>query len=340
MVAMLMSIGETYTTWKYMETNFVGIHFADIPVGYDPVPGLQYNYAVQILYNPILAIVKTSLLLFLGRLAGQKKGLRNTIWGLNILNLLMMVSIFIVVVFQCWPISYNWDLSLKGKCVQQGAFYVATSALTLFTDILVLLIPFWIVKDLKMPRKTKAAVIGIFLLGFIVTVIGIARLVIIAQGFFPSGAVNSDPTYNIGFTTSAMETNVAIITANAPALKPLFKKWFPRLFSSNGNPYSSGPYAGAGSSAYGIRKSVRATHTGGAGLRSGHGGFVLKDMKGRSEIRSTNRGDSEEEIMTFDGIVKTTDVSVRYMDSRQVANSANSSKHDDMGMRTSVDSAV
>lgn len=45
--------------------------------------------------------------------------------------------------------------------------------------------------------------------------------------FFPAG---QDPTYSIGFVTSAIETNLAIITASLPALKPLFKRWFPSVF--------------------------------------------------------------------------------------------------------------
>jgi hypothetical protein len=77
-----------------------------------------------------------------------------------------MIAIFIIVIFQCTPIKYNWDLSIKdGHCIQQGAFYVATSTVTLFTDILVLAIPFWIVMGLKMATKTKVAVLGVFFLG-------------------------------------------------------------------------------------------------------------------------------------------------------------------------------
>lgn len=84
-----------------------------------------------------------------------------------------------------------------------------------------------------------------------------------------------------------------------------------------------------------VRKSIRTN--GVSGLRSGHGGFALKDMKGRSEIRSTNRGGSEEEIMTFNGIVKTTDVSVNYMDG---SSQIRGKDEHDLGMRTSVDSTV
>jgi hypothetical protein len=78
-----------------------------------------------------------------------------------------MIAIFITVIFQCTPIAYNWDTSIaNGHCVKQGPFYVATTSLTLFTDLLVLALPFWIVMGLKMARKTKIAVIGIFFLGF------------------------------------------------------------------------------------------------------------------------------------------------------------------------------
>lgn len=82
-----------------------------------------------------------------------------------------MVAIFIVVIFQCTPIEANWwtpsEMAAKnGQCIKQGAFYVVTAALTIFTDILVLLVPFWIVMGLKMARRMKVAVIGIFFLGF------------------------------------------------------------------------------------------------------------------------------------------------------------------------------
>ena len=47
--------------------------------------------------------------------------------------------------------------------------------------------------------------------------------------FYPPG---HDPTYDIRFTYSAVETNLAIIAASAPALRGLVVKWFPRFFSS------------------------------------------------------------------------------------------------------------
>lgn len=126
-----------------------------------------------------------------------------------------------------------------------------------------------------------------------------------------------DPTYDIRFTYSAVETNLAIITASAPALRPLFLKWFPRFFSalkSSSNKYSKDQY---GRSTGTTTKRSRAG-TGGP-LSSHHhhhaNAFPLKDMKGaRSEIRGHSPTNSEEEIMTYNGILKTSEVAVHYGD--------------------------
>lgn len=150
-----------------MKTNFVGIHFKDIPP-HDPVPPLVWNFAVQVLYNPILGLVKASVLLFLLRLGGQKPSVQWSIHALNIFNTGLMIAIFLVVLLQCKPISFNWNTSAPdGKCIQQGTFYVATAVLTIFTDLLVLALPLWIFLDLKMPLKLKIALIFVFLLGFV-----------------------------------------------------------------------------------------------------------------------------------------------------------------------------
>ena len=150
-----------------MKMNFVGIHIYDIPIGIDPAPGLIWNWVVQVLYNPILALVKSSVLLFLLRLGGHKPRVRWAIHALNTLNLSLMVAIFFTVIFQCNPIAFNWDFTIQeGKCVQQVTFYVVTAGMTILTDLLVLALPFWIFLDLKMARRVKLAVIFVFFLGF------------------------------------------------------------------------------------------------------------------------------------------------------------------------------
>ncbi|KAH8894864.1 hypothetical protein GQ53DRAFT_715529, partial [Thozetella sp. PMI_491] len=232
-IAMFLSVAETVVSFFFIKTNFIGIHLADVPI-HDPTEGLVWSYAVQILYNPILALVKSSVLIFLLRLFGQKTGVRRFIIGLNVANVAQMVATFAAITFQCFPIAFNWDPTIKGgRCVDRGILYTFTAALNIVTDLLILGLPLWIFVDLKIPRRSKIGLLFVFLLGFLVTITSIVRLAILVQGLF--GLLKlSDPTFNIGFVTSGIEVNLAIITASAPALRPLFRAkdrggWFPRF---------------------------------------------------------------------------------------------------------------
>ena len=103
-----------------------------------------------------------------------------------------------------------------------------------------------------------------------VTAASIARLVILIIGFY-NLSPDPDPTYNIGFITSAIETNLALITASAPALTPLLKTWFPSLFG------------------YDVQSS-----------RSQK--VPLRDMEGRLALRGEEPRPGSEERMTNNGI--------------------------------------
>lgn len=148
-----------------IKLNYWGWHQEDVPE-FDPAPGKWWFYLAQLFYNPVLAFVKASVLVFLLRLGGQKPGVRWAIHGLNLFNGLQAVVIFLVALLQCLPISANWDAAAmaNAKCVDVS-FHVTISCLTILTDLLVIALPFWIFLGLQMPKAAKVAVIGIFMLG-------------------------------------------------------------------------------------------------------------------------------------------------------------------------------
>lgn len=387
LLATTLSIGETVACYRYIKTNFVGIHYDQVPAVHDEHAALVWSFVVQVLYNPILALVKTSVLLFLLKLGSQKRAVRRSIYALNAFNLALMVAIFLVVIFQCNPIAYNWDLSIKnGHCIHRGTFYMATAALTIFTDILSLALPFWVFLDLKLPRRVKVALLFVFLLGGLyvlcslfflfflffpfslsssrmltspsVTAISIVRLVFFYKAFFLPA--NSDPTYSLAFCLSAIEVNLAIVCASAPSLRGLVRYWFPHFFSSNranynydyryryGYPDGSGRGQHGGHGQPGGRachiygtgsvstKITSRWKDGGRGRGSGKGGgssderwpkhrsdvdggdsFALNVLPGsevrtHTDVQSHSLSASEEEIMTYNGIVRTMNVSVQY----------------------------
>ncbi|KAK8055945.1 hypothetical protein PG993_001172 [Apiospora rasikravindrae] len=204
---------------------------ADIPL-HDPTEGAVWNYVVQILYNPILALVKSSLLLLLLRLFGQKPGVRRFIIWVNTINLASLASIFFAIAFQCFPLQKAWKPRLEGFCVDRRILFVAASAINIALDLLILGLPLRIFIGLQIPKRTKIALIFVFLLGFLTTLVGISRLVLLVRGLYVL-LDQPDPTSNISSVIIAIEANLSIITASAPALRPVLRAWFPSSSSSS-----------------------------------------------------------------------------------------------------------
>lgn len=138
-----------------------------------------------------------------------------------------------------------------------------------------------------------------------VTVIGILRLVAFRRAFI-------DPSYDFmntwGPAYSQIESDLAIISACAPALRPLLSSWFPKLFQSEQS---------WGAENY-FKNTVGGSRGGSKMSKSGNrpgtipDAFQLQDMgHTRTEIRGESPNGSEEEIMTSNGIMKKTQVRSR-----------------------------
>ncbi|KAH6884190.1 hypothetical protein B0T10DRAFT_579599 [Thelonectria olida] len=302
--AMAFSVALVVPYYMFLKYDYIGFPTKDVPKTYDLEPVLFWNWIMQVLYNPILALVKASVLIFLLRLGGHRRSIRYAIYGLNIFNALQMVAIFIVVIFQTLPINAYWELTEKRtRQIDAPMFYISTACITIVTDFLVLLIPFWVFLGLRMRVAAKVGLIVVFLLGGVVTIVAIVRVNELHKKFYQKGYDSRD---TLGDTLSAVEVNLAIIAACGPALRPLFRKMFPGLFSnksSNENYNTPSNYA----SNYGTGTGRRHTNM--------NQSFPLKDMhvnKTRTEIRGHSPNESEEEIMTYNGIIRTTAVNIKY----------------------------
>ncbi|KAF6796334.1 CFEM domain-containing protein [Colletotrichum sojae] len=328
--AMFFSLALLAPTYMFFKYYYVGFPTSSLPADWDPSPMLFWNWIMQVLYNPILALVKSSILVFLLRLGGHKRGVRWAIYGLNAVNLLTMVAIFLTVLFQTIPINAFWDASVrKQRQIVGPLFYIVSAIITIITDFFVLAIPFWIFLGLKMRMAAKIGLIVVFLAGGVSIVVAILRVHELRKKFY-----NLDPGYDarngVGDTYSAIEVNLSIIAACVPALRPLFRKWMPGMFS-NKSSNDAGPYAGSGQYA---RYGTGTGNGNGTGASSNHhhrntvgNGFPLKDMRStHTEIRGHSPDGSEEEIMTFNGIIRTTNVQVTYDDSQSMSTDKESGK--------------
>lgn len=133
--------------------------------------------------------------------------------------------------------------------------------------------------------------------------------------------------FSMSFSVSAIETNLAIICACAPTLRGLVRSWFPQALITSAGEFdttedisSEMRSASRGvvrnsilqSNRYSVRFSSRRSFSG-DGL-FGYG----KDGRGRvicsthSHTEGLGFSPSEEEMMTYDGILRTTSVAVRH----------------------------
>jgi hypothetical protein len=118
--------------------------------------------------------------------------------------------------FPCIPYSKFWDKSIPGTCLDNVRFLAGIIGMVLATDILVLLIPTWMIYDLQMPLRRKLLSIAFLSMGVVVIIVGVLRMVWLLNVF--RGKLNS---HSVEQAYGAIEYSVAIIGACGPTGEPL-----------------------------------------------------------------------------------------------------------------------
>ena len=81
----------------------------------------------------------------------------------------MMATTFLLTVFHCTPVQANWYPASypDAKCLNFADFVTGTASVGILTDALVLILPTWIVYDLKIQQRQKIMLIGILSFGLV-----------------------------------------------------------------------------------------------------------------------------------------------------------------------------
>jgi hypothetical protein len=219
-VAWALAVGQATVSYIVSVKTWQGYHVYDIPdFSVDErVVAAKYDIANQLLYNPILALVKASIVFFLWRLEDRRKVIRWSLVSFFVLNLALAISTFVADLCQCTPVSYHWNkyrtdtyevsgnvLVQTGTCINVINFFLITAGLSVLTDILIMIIPAAMVWGLKMNRSKKIAVWAVMSLGWVVVIVGVVRIALFITQSRPG---NLDPTYSLGFTISGVEVNM------------------------------------------------------------------------------------------------------------------------------------
>jgi hypothetical protein len=138
-------------------------------------------------------------------------------WFMALLILISMISV-IVVIFDYTPISAAWDISqflgtVRGPNIATRV--IALSAIYCVLDILILVIPIWLVWDLHAPWQKKLRFITLFCFGGIACVVVITRTIITPWAFNSFDATWKAPPVGI---CNQLECTIGIISACIPIL--------------------------------------------------------------------------------------------------------------------------
>ncbi|KAM0705245.1 hypothetical protein Q7P35_008034 [Cladosporium inversicolor] len=296
-VAWSLALGQTVMVYLYSLKSWQGYHYYDIPrlSVEDRMQASRYDLANQLLYNPILALVKASIIFFLWRLGDKRKAIRWSLISFFVLNLGLAIATFVADLCQCTPVSYYWNhyvtdtydadgnvTEKAGTCIRQVDFFLITAGLSVLTDILIMVIPAAMIWGLKMQKSKKIAVWAVMSLGWVVAIIGAARIVLYYYRFQPS---NIDRSYSVAYTISGAEVNIAIIASSGPALKAFANKYIPSFLSTSksGLPSRDALYSPRGyarSSASGLSGYSRHVDKGiSQPERSGNGQYGMSILK-------------------------------------------------------------
>ncbi|EUC27152.1 hypothetical protein COCCADRAFT_10178 [Bipolaris zeicola 26-R-13] len=195
---------------------------------------LKYLYGSILMYANALTLTKLSILLQYRRIF-TFTSMRIPIYIVGAICLATGISASLVLVFSCIPISAFWDISEKetATCINSNVFSFAGAAMNIVTDILVAALPIRAIWQLQVSRKQRIALMCILTLGWCVCIISIARL----HGFIELAKHPEDSTFygTAPAYWSAIEVNLGIVCACAPALKPLVVKAIPRFATLYGS---------------------------------------------------------------------------------------------------------
>jgi hypothetical protein len=136
-------------------------------------------YSSTLLYFFTVTCTKISLLLFVRRLtSGTAPLLRWILYGLMSFHVILLFIAVVVFGAECSPREAAWDLDVlvqKKQCINTTTAMIFFNIIFLFSDIIVMAMPIWIVWQLRLPRKSRLAIDGLFASGTFACICSIAK---------------------------------------------------------------------------------------------------------------------------------------------------------------------
>ena len=120
------------------------------------------------MYAASTITIKISLLLLYYRLFRVIRWFRWLLVALCYLNLVYLIASVAVKIFQCSPVTFDWDVSiLTARCINQDLFYRWSGVTNLLLDFIVWSLTMPVIWQMKLSIRQKLYLSVIFLIGLL-----------------------------------------------------------------------------------------------------------------------------------------------------------------------------
>ncbi|KAK5627054.1 hypothetical protein RRF57_002769 [Xylaria bambusicola] len=198
----------------------------------------QILFSFELFHIISLNLGKISALFFYLKLFGQKSVSRITEWCLLAISSGTVGLILWQFLF-CRPLSKMWEWDGLETCGDRQPLYVAVCVWSIFTDLLVLVVPLPVIWRLKMERIQKLRLSWLFAAGLSVTAASVIRLAyIVTIDYHNDFSFHSVPSTFLAF----LEPPLTIICVSLPMLYSFLSKVWPGSKSRNTSTPQGGPH--------------------------------------------------------------------------------------------------
>ncbi|KAK3314843.1 hypothetical protein B0H66DRAFT_563779 [Apodospora peruviana] len=175
-------------------------------------------WIVQKLQPPTIFCIKTSIILFNASIFQTRK-FRIVSWIVWGTTFAWMIATFFATTFQCSPPSFFWDKNQDGRCLANTLRSIAlpSAIISCLGDFVIFLMPIPALSKLKIDKRTRIGLIGVFTLGLFVVFTSFMRWIALIGA--PDGAFNSNQV-QVGVWTY-YEMSIGIACGSLPFLAPL-----------------------------------------------------------------------------------------------------------------------
>ncbi|GES62462.1 hypothetical protein ATEIFO6365_0005043900 [Aspergillus terreus] len=185
--------------------------------------------AIVSVFIPTMCMAKMSMITLYYRLNPF-----GTIWRVSVLAIAIVIVVptpvlVLLYIFGCRPVALAWNPEVgEGQCISRLSIMFTSSVLNAATDLMMVLIPIPLIRQLQMPLFVKVGALVMFFLGCITIITSIFRAIAFGDLFH-----RSDQSYHMAVPIlwANAETTLVIICDCLPS----FRRFLSHMIANTGS---------------------------------------------------------------------------------------------------------